>query len=444
MAQMVNRLFRLRPGETRLVVVLAFMLFANSLALEISDVVAVSGFLSDVGVPQILLVYVVDMALIMLTAGLQSLVVDRFDRVDLLSWMSLGIAGVYIVLRLLFIAGVPEFANYAILFLLSDQQWIFFPLIFWVLASDAMDMAQGKRLFPLLSAGGFIGQIAGLGIAAAAPGLVKSLGVTTLELLLFNAGVYLLTAALVFFGLRNVKVRETQQRRETVRETLTEGWGFVREVPSFRLMMLSIGLLSLTIVILEFNFLVAADRTYTEPGSFQTFYSLFRMVTTIAAFVLQTFFTSRIIERLNIKNSFVVLPVVMLGCALLAAVSPLVGVAAVAFGVSRFTKQTVNETAQKSLLALVPEERRGRVSMFMDSYLFAFGVLIGSAVTWVIVMLAPAAIAPYLYLGLAIVSAVVALWATWRMRAVYDSSLFNWRLKRRQRGGAGVLSKLEF
>ena len=50
---------------------------------------------------------------------------------------------------------------------------------------------------------------------------------------------------------------------------------------------------------------------------------------------------------------------------------------------------------------------------------------------------------PEVYLGLAAVAAVVAVWLVIQMRKFYDSSLWNWRLKRRQRR-ADVLDKLDF
>jgi hypothetical protein len=40
----------------------------------------------------------------------------------------------------------------------------------------------------------------------------------------------------------------------------------------------------------------------------------------------------------------------------------------------------------------------------------------------------------YIYLLVSVIAAGVALWATYRMWKVYDSSMLNWRLKRRQRG----------
>jgi hypothetical protein len=48
----------------------------------------------------------------------------------------------------------------------------------------------------------------------------------------------------------------------------------------------------------------------------------------------------------------------------------------------------------------------------------------------------------YGYLGVSVIAALFSIWAIFMMRQVYDSSLFNWRLKRRQRR-ASVLDKLE-
>jgi hypothetical protein len=72
MSDFFNRTFRIKPEERGLVFTLGFIILVNSLALNVSDVVAVSGFLNEVSTPQILLVWTVDMLLIILTTGLQS------------------------------------------------------------------------------------------------------------------------------------------------------------------------------------------------------------------------------------------------------------------------------------------------------------------------------------------------------------------------------------
>jgi AAA family ATP:ADP antiporter len=115
-------------------------------------------------------------------------------------------------------------------------------------------------------------------------------------------------------------------------------------------------------------------------------------------------------------------------------------------GLPRLSKSTVDESARKSFQALVPEERRGRVSMFMDSYMFAAGAIVGSLILGAVILIGDQldlARAYYIYLTIAALAVLSTLWFIFRMRGAYDASLLNWRLKRRQRA-AGVLDKLEF
>ena len=58
----------------------------------ITKVVAVSGFLSEVKDHYILLVWAVDMVLLIMATGLQSLIVDRFDRIKLMAGVLIVIA----------------------------------------------------------------------------------------------------------------------------------------------------------------------------------------------------------------------------------------------------------------------------------------------------------------------------------------------------------------
>ena len=109
-------------------------------------------------------------------------------------------------------------------------------------------------------------------------------------------------------------------------------------------------------------------------------------------------------------------------------------------------RSTIDEPARKSFQAMVPPERRGRVSMFMDSYLFAIGAIVGSLIIGTVILLEDqlgSIDQYYIYLGVAAAATVVTIWFAFRMRGVYDASLLNWRLKRRQRA-SGVLDKLDF
>jgi ATP/ADP translocase len=445
MTEFINRVFRLRPGETNVVLALGFVLLTNSLSIQISNIVSVSGFLDTGGVNQILFVWIVDMALIITATGAQSLIIDRFNRPRLLGWLCFGFAGLYVIVRLMFVFHVPDWLNYSILYFLTDQQWLFFPLIFWVLANDIYDPSQAKRLFPLISSFSFAGKLIGIFFAIISPRLFAWLGASSAEILLLNVGLYLVAYVIVQTNLQSLKIRQvTIGTGESVQATLSEGWGFVKDVLSFRHLVSALLALAICDTIIEFRFLVVTDTA--AGANFQVFYGFYKLGTTILAIVLQSLATGRIIERLNLKNSFFIMPIT----AIVAMISLLVSSSAVsavfAYAILKLVDGTINESSRKAFQALVPEERRGRVSMFMDSYLLASGTIIGSILMVIIVFgeqLLNYTSPEVIYLSLGLLAAVLALVAVTFMRRAYDNSLLNWRLKRRQRG-ASTLDKLTF
>jgi ATP:ADP antiporter, AAA family len=444
----LNRVFKIRAGEAGLVFTLGFLLLSNAVAYQISDIVAVSGFLSEGGVNQILIVWVVDSVLIFLATGLQSLIIDRFDRPTLIKWLVFGLAFVFTILRLLFtFKGLAGF-NYALLYLVAEQQLLFFPLVFWVLANDVFNMSQSKRLFPVIASLSFIGKLIGIGVALVSPNLFASLNIDPNEVLLLNVVIYLVSFIVVVVGLRKADVRETRQQHETVRETLMEGWGFVREVLSFRFLAISIIAMLVCDTVIEFRFLTVTNARFGDPVQYQTFYSWYRLGLLTVSFLVQGLLTSRIIAVLTLKKSFFIKPIsVLIGALSMILKTNLLG-SVIGIVLLRLPQYTVDESSHKAFQALVPEERRGRVSIFMDSYLYCIGVVIGCFFTGAIVLIGILSGFEnyfYFYLGLAVLASLVAIWAVFKMRGVYDISLFNWRLKRRQRRGlTGVMDKLEF
>ncbi len=446
MKEQLSKLFRLRPGEVGLVLALGFMLLSNAVAQQIAKIVSVSGFLSVGGVNQVLFIWVIDMLVILLISGLQSLVVDRFDRVTLMRWMIFALALAYLILRIMFTFQIPKQGIYAVMFILSDLQWIFFPLVFWILANDALQMSQAKRLFPLIASWNFAGKIIGIGVAAVSPNLFNRLNISSDEVLNLNVLIYLLAYLIMAIGLRGVKIRKTILKQATVRETLMEGWGFVRDVPAFRYLTLAIAAVSVTLTINEFRFLVVTDAVFSTRESYQQFYSFYHLGLILASFAIQGLLTSRIIESLNLKNTFIIQPIAAFVAALWMIIQ--VGIVGVVGGMllTKLPQKTIDESARKAFLAIVPEERRGRVSIFMDSYLPAAATILGCLITGIIVFVGlhlGSTMYFYIYLAVAVLLGLLAIWATIRTRAEYDASMLNWRLKRRQRGSS-VLDKLEF
>jgi AAA family ATP:ADP antiporter len=141
-------------------------------------------------------------------------------------------------------------------------------------------------------------------------------------------------------------------------------------------------------------------------------------------------------------------PFIMIGTTILNFLVPGYMSSAVSQGLSRVTYDTVDLSARKSFQAMVPNEKRGRVSMFIDSYLPSAGTIIGSLIAFVIISIGlrlGIAREQYtlIYIGLGVLIAFVALFAAFKVRSTYEQSMLNWQLKRRTRG-ASVLDKLDF
>jgi ATP:ADP antiporter, AAA family len=447
MRALTQRVFRLQAGEEKLVLIMALLILVNAFSQQITEITALSNFLNTAGVSQILIVWVVDCLVILLITGLQSLIIDRFSRISLMRALLFILGVLYLAIRLLFLFPLPKWFNFGLVYVVAEQQWLFVPLVFWVLANDIFDMVQAKRLFPVIASASFAGRLLGIGLAAIIPNILQALSSFRPEdVLIFNTIIYVVIFLIFTQATRSVKIRQMTQVHQTVRETLTEGWGFVREVLSFRYLMMAMLAVSIIITIIDFHFLVVTTQTFTNADHFQTFYSIYRLSLVLTSMAIQGLLTSRIISGLGLKNVFLILPTALLVSTVGIIALPGIIITTAGIALARLTQATTDESARKAFQALVPEERRGRVSMFMDSYLFAVGTIAGCVIAGIVILVGTALKSSsyaYVYLAIAACAAVFGIWAIIRMRSVYDMSLFNWRLKRRQHR-TSVLDKLNF
>ena len=117
-------------------------------------------------------------------------------------------------------------------------------------------------------------------------------------------------------------------------------------------------------------------------------------------------------------------------------------------GAARITLQTVDQSSRKAFQALVPDEKRGRVSIFIDRYLPSFGTVLGSLIAFIVISLGITSGTDYdffsaINMGVAIIGAIISVVAFFFMRAGYEKSLLSWQMKRRSRG-SNVLDQLDF
>ncbi|MFQ6015463.1 MAG: Npt1/Npt2 family nucleotide transporter [Anaerolineae bacterium] len=438
---------RVLPSERARFVMLALLLFSNSLVLESNEVIATSGFVSRMGAEQILWVWAADMLIVILTSGAYSLVVDRTKRERLAIRLFVGLSLVYVALYLLFLLGAPDWVSYPLLTVINDQQWLLLPMLIWALANDVFSIAEAKRLFPLLGIAAFAGGMFGNGLTAGvarwlAPGSRGSVG-----LLVSNAGLMLLMAIILVRALRRTKIVARQSRREEkVLDTLREGAAFIRDVPAYRYLTLSMILLGVGFNVIEYQLIASASQVYSQTARLEVFYATLRAARIVLMLLVQGVAAGWLLKRLGFKSIFAFMPTALLAGLLLAFFWPILAGAVVGEYLARITLEGIDEPSRRAFLGLVPDERRGRVSAFLDGYLYPLGSilscgLVGATLFAVRQNLLTPRVGRALYFGLACACTGIGLWAITRFRAHYDASMLNWRLKRRKR--VSVLADLD-
>ncbi len=442
----VSQYFSLRKGEGSVLLILGSILMFNAIAQKISEISSVSNFLSGVGISQILIVWIADGILLIFTTGLQSLLIDRFNRIFLMKAISITLAVAFLALRLLIAFNAPQWLHLSLFYLLSQQQFTFFPTFLWILGNDLFSMSEAKRTFPKIAAFGFLGNLVGIAVAALGPRWMSGMGLSVANLITFNILIYVIVFCCIQLGLSRVKLRKSTQKMSGIVETLSEGWSFIVEVPAFRFLSASLLMVLIVDQVVEFRFLFVSGTLITDPLSYQTFYSLFTLARFTLYTIVQVFIAQKIISSIDIKNILLISPIsAMIGSAIASISSGLSGTIA-GLVVQKLPLYSIDETARKTFQGFVPEERRGRVSLFMDSYLIALGGIAGALLTGLLILLGEmydVANMNRYTLFVAILASITAIFSISQTRKYYDESLLNWRLKRRQKGKS-VLDRIDF
>jgi MFS family permease len=265
--------------------------------------------------------------------------------------------------------------------------------------------------------------------------------------LLINVALGLLLGLVLpaWFRLEGIRSRQARDNEHVI-DTLREGIGFLRDVPAFRFLGLIIIAISGGYTTIEYVFLSDLQASFSDPDSLQAFYGLFKVATLVAIVLMQAFAT-KYIARIEFKGVFAVMPATLLLAVGSALVLPGLWPVVVGNFLSRVVLQRVELPARKSFQGLVPDERRGRVSAFLDGVLYPFGAIVGTAVVGGSLALASAGVislsqARSLYLLIAGVTMAFALWAVLSFSRSYDSSMLNWRLQRKRNRG-DIFKKLD-
>lgn len=439
--QSTLRFLNLRVSEWRLALALLSVLAINSIVLELADVVATAGFVSNLGTEMVPWLWIADMAVALVVASLFAQAIDRTPRLRLLSWLIGGLVVVYLTALTMFSAGLPDWITYPMLYIMADQQFMMLPLVFWALVNDVYAMSEAKRLIPIIGVGAALGSIIGNSLPALSTLIISPSDGDISHLFVLGMALLLISLVILRLAFRSRIVRARSAKAETagLSATLRVGIDYFTNLPMFRYLGITMLLAGLALTLIEFNLLFVLERSFATSLAFQAFYGLYKAVLIGFLVIFQGLVTGRLLQRIPMRNGFLGLPSALLMASGFALFAP--GLAGAAGGrfLARFVERAWDEPMRKATLALVPDERRGRISTFLDSYFFTLATIAGSVILLLLLQLGPG-FAQYAARNTALVIAALAsagaVWASIHARSSYDASLLNWRLARSRRKSA--------
>lgn len=286
---------------------------------------------------------------------------------------------------------------------------------FWSLISERFDPHTAKAAVARITGGATLGGVLG-GVAAWRAASFVTVP-TMIPFLAFLS--FVCTVATVF--VRKTRARTTEHGGPDAPSPVAP-FQLLRETPYLRNLASLVTMSALTSALLDYVFSSQAAATHAKGAPLLSFFALFWLAVAILTLGLQAFFGRVALEKWGLAVSVGILPgVVVLGGAVGLSV-PGLWSASILRGAEAVQRNSLFRSAYELLYVPVSEEKKRATKTIIDVGFDRLGTVLGSGVTLLAVVIAPARGSAIL-LGLAVVVALATLPLTHRLHLGYVSVL---------------------
>ncbi len=319
--------------------------------------------------------------LLFLVIPVYSALANRVEPARLVKW----IFGVFVLCLAVFFAlgnagvsvGFAFFVWLGIFSTLSIAQ-------FWSLANDIMTESEGKRLFPIIAAGGTIGGILGAQIAARAIEWLPPFQLMLLAAALL-AGCMLLTHKSHGAGLghrERVPDGPTQERDER--------GGFTLVVGDRYLLLIGLSVLFLNFVNTTGDFILAEMvnakaqlvAVTARRHFIGAFYGDFQTWVSVLTAVIQIVVVGRVFKKVGVGGALLFLPLLAITGYGTAAVIPLLAIVATVKVVENSTDYSLQNTIQQALFLPTSRDAKYKAKSAIDTFSVRLGDLVSTGLVF--------------------------------------------------------------
>ncbi len=402
-----------RAGEWHLVLLFFGNLFLLLAAYYILKVIREPLILMEGGAVERSYARGLQAGLLLLIVPAYGLLANRFEPAKLVKWIMvvfvacvaafvvLGLAGLHV--------GFGFFVWLGIFSTVSIAQ-------FWSLATDVMTEAEGKRLFPMIAAGGTLGGIFGAQIGA------RMIDGRPFHLMLATAAI-LVGCALLTHMTHDAAMAHRLRVPDGPARVRDRRGGFSLVIQDRYLLLIALSVLLLNFVNTTGDFLLAqlvnakaqllpfAERSHYIAA----FYGDFQTYISVLTSLVQIFVVARAFKLIGVSSSLIFLPVFALFGYGLASLVPLLGLVATVKVIENSTDYSLQSTTEQALFLRTSRDAKYKAKAAIDTLFVRMGDLGSTGVVFVGALLGWG-VGSYALVN--VLMSAVWVWVTLRLRKV--------------------------
>ncbi len=339
---------------------------------------AETAFLKRYGVEFLPLVNMANAVVTVVVMGAMFGLIRRFQGPRLLGGQFLFCGLSVLALRVMIPLGLD--IVYPILFMLKVQYEALLAMLFWNLANDLFNTRQSKRLFPLITAGGVMGQIL---VSFGTPWMSKTFqfdNLLVIYMLISLAGagvVWAMARQYPFLLIEEAPEKTTEARKSMLQEIKTIA-PLLKDSILMRLMVVLTLMPNVVIPIMNYQFNFAVDSQFATESGLIAFFGYFRgALNTVSLVIL--LFVGKIYGRWGLPVALMFHPFNYV-LAFLAFLLRFDLFAAIYARMStNIMRTTINVPANAMMMGLFPESYRPLIRPFLRGTVVRIGLFLGSS-----------------------------------------------------------------
>lgn len=366
MQSLLNRIFHVRPGEWKIVLLLQLQIFLIIAVLLIAKPAGNALFLSRFGSGALPYMFIVTAVVAAIISTTYAAALRYFSILRVNLW-SLGIC----LLSLLAFAGMYGVTGTADAVAIGLYLWVaLFGVLaasqFWMMASMVFDIRQSKRLFGPIGAGAIAGGITGGYLANF---IASSYG--TQPLLYVAVGMLLPCIFIsIYVWKRYIKESKTslKQRRQSaaMRESPHR---LILASKHLRLLCAIVALSVITAKLIDYQFSAMASERFANQDRLTAFFGFWFSTFNLIGFVIQLVLTQRVVQGLGVSGALLFLPGGLSIGTLLMFMMPGLGAAVFSRLVDGSLKQSLHRAAIEMLFLPVTEAVKQKIKTYIDVFI---------------------------------------------------------------------------